>query len=573
MDPTPYLELRPAPQIVFQALPERRLQTRFHVREGGDWRAVSWQEYADGIRDVALFLNRAGLKRGERAVIFAPNSVAWITAALAIQTAGGAMVPVYAGSTAEQAAYVIEHSDARFVFVANEAAISDLLRARPELASGIKVVVLPGGLEPLAAPDELSEPPLPWAEARTLGAMRHAVSPLTIETLLEDLCLDEMALMLYTSGTSGQPKGVPLTHRNVAANGSDWLRCNAPLLGEPDQDPDVDLLWLPMSHIFGFGEACLGNTLGFESWLCGPMEVLQYLPEVRPTVFMSVPTLFEKFAIAAQAADTAGQDARLAAMTGGRFRFLLSGGAGLKPEIKQWFHDHGLLIIEGYGLTEASPTLTLNRPDAFRFDSVGQPLPSVQIRLADDGEILAAGPNIFAGYHKDPAATAEALTEDGWLRTGDIGSWTEDGFLRIVDRKKDIVVLASGKNVPPANIEMRFADDELIAHAVVCGDGRRFLVAGIWLEPTALARWFAANQERIMAGDATALLHAEVASRVERVNLTLARHETIKRFALMSQPLTIEAGLLTATMKVRRKQVLAAFANNFNALYAEPTAP
>lgn len=581
MDPTPYLALEPAPRIVFNALPLRRERPRFHVRQGEQWRTISWQEYADGIGDVALFLNDGGLRRGDRAAIFAPNSVAWITAALAIQTAGGAMVPVYANSTAEQCAHVIGHSDARFVFVATEALLEQLLLCWSELSSVVRVVVLDEAIaalpalharhaEELPAFEALAERLLDWSAARNSGAMRKAVSPATLAHLLDRIELDDAALMLYTSGTSGPPKGVPLTHRNVAANGSDWLRCNAALLAEPDGPPDVDLLWLPMSHIFGFGEACLGNTLGFETWLCEPLEVFQHLPAVRPTVFMSVPTLFEKLATAAQAAgDAEAQQAALAAMTGGRFRFLLSGGAGLKPEIKQWFHDLGLLIIEGYGLTEASPTLTLNRPDAFRFDSVGRPLPSVEIRLAPDGEILARGPNIFQGYHKDPVATAETLTADGWLRTGDIGQWTEDGFLRIVDRKKDILVLASGKNVPPANIELRFADDALIAHAVVYGDGQRFLVAGVWLEPTALARWCAAHMDELAEGDAEALLRAEVQGRIAAVNRGLARHETIKRFVIMDAPLSVEDGLLTATLKVRRKEVVARFGAAFEALYGQ----
>ncbi len=586
MDPAPYLELKPAPRIVFDSLPARADKTRFVIPAGDDVRRINWQEYADGIRDVALHLNDAGLQRGERVAIYAPNSVQWITAALGVQAAGGAMVPIYAHSTAEQAAYVIEHCDARFVFVATAPLVGRLLAAWPRLGGVERIFLMDDGIQQvpsmltdlaleaddatkaiLPAAKEASDRMRNWSQLRVFGAMRHAVSPLTLQTLLDDLGLDDLALMLYTSGTSGQPKGVPLTHRNVAANGSDWLRCNAPLLGEPDEDPDVDLLWLPMSHIFGFGEACLGNTLGFESWLCEPLEVFAKLPSVRPTVFMSVPTLFEKLATASQSAGE-GEVARqrLDAMTGGRFRFLLSGGAGLDPAIKRWFHDQGLLIIEGYGLTEAAPTLTLNRPDAFRFDSVGKPLPSVTIKLADDGEILASGPNIFSGYHKDPAASAEALTEDGWLRTGDIGQWTEDGFLRIVDRKKDILVLASGKNVPPANIEQRFAADDLIAQAVVYGDGKRYLVAGLWLEATAFAAWCAVQDAS--NGDLAGLLQAELNKRVERVNAGLARHETIKRFAIMTPELTIDGGHLTATMKVRRKQVVAEFGHQFEALYA-----
>jgi long-chain acyl-CoA synthetase len=368
--------------------------------------------------------------------------------------------------------------------------------------------------------------------------------------------------MLYTSGTSGNPKGVPLTHRNVAVNGADWMRCFAPVLHEAG----VDLLWLPMSHIFGFGEACAGNTLGFTTYLCEPKEVMQRLPEVRPTVFMSVPSVWEK--IAASAANEAGpaaREAKVRAVTGGQLRFCLSGGAGLKREVKEALHAAGVLVLEGYGLTETSPSLTLNRPGAFRFDSVGKPLPSVEIRLAEDGEILARGPSVFGGYHKEPGATRDAFTDDGWFKTGDVGRFTDDGFLQIVDRKKDILVTAGGKNVPPANIEQRFADDPFLAHVVVYGDARRYLVCGVWLDDAAVDAHMAA--QGVDAAQRGRAVRALVEARVERVNAGLASHETIKRFAIMDRPLTVEGGLLTPTLKLRRKKIYEAFARELDGLY------
>jgi long-chain acyl-CoA synthetase len=220
----------------------------------------------------------------------------------------------------------------------------------------------------------------------------------------------------------------------------------------------------------------------------------------------------------------------------------------LKVEIKQQLHDNGVLVIEGYGLTETSPTLTLNRPNAFRFDSVGKPLPSVQLELADDGEILARGENVFSGYYKDPAATAAAFDEHGWFHTGDIGRWTEDGFLQIIDRKKDILVTAGGKNIPPANIESRFADDPVIERVVVYGDARPFLVAAVWLRPDAPID--------------------QVSTRIERINAELARYETIKRFFIAEAPLTIEGGMLTSSLKLRRKAVYQHLRDKFEALYA-----
>jgi long-chain acyl-CoA synthetase len=510
MDVTPFLELKIAPRAVFDSLPERASRVRFHTTRGD----VTWADFATMIRRFACFLH-GEIAAGDRVAVFASNRVEWIAAALGIQAAGGVLVPIYPASTADQAAYVVEHADARIV------CCDAATRAR-----------VPAAARTVSFEDE-------WTNALALGATRDAADPDAFTRRMHAVSLEQPGLMLYTSGTSGNPKGVPLTHRNVAQNGLDWLTCLQPLL----PDDGEDLLWLPMSHIFGLGEACIGNTLGWTTTLVEPQHVLARLPEVRPNVFMSVPSVWEKLAAAPS----------LAEATGGRLRFCLSGGAGLKREVKERFHAQGLLIIEGYGLTECSPTLTMNRPDAFRFDTVGKPFPSVELRLAEDGEILARGPSVFGGYHKDPAATREAFTEDGWFKTGDVGQLTDEGFLRIVDRKKDILVTAGGKNVPPANIELRFADDPLFAHVVVYGEGKRYLVAGVWLNATQLD------------GDA---LHAAVQERVDTINAGLASYETIKRFAIMSEPLSVTGGLLTATLKVRRKKVYEAFRGAFEALYS-----
>jgi len=578
MDVTPFLEPRIAPRAVFDSLAERRSRVRFMIPDGPrqeDWRAVTWGAFAQQIRDLALFLASSGLKSGERAAIYAANRVEWISAALAIQATGGVMVPIYPSSTADQAAYVAEHCDARVVFVDGAPLLARIFEKHASYAAVERFVLLDDSLDAaqvlasvrakgheVPAWSELERRIVPWSRAIGIGAARDRESPGEFERTMNAVSLDQPGLMLYTSGTSGNPKGVPLTHRNVAINGADWLKSNAPLVREGA----VDLLWLPMSHIFGFGEACLGNTLGFTSYLADPRTVLAKLPEVRPHVFMSVPSVWEKIAMLALA-EEGGEKRRskLAEVTGGNLEFCLSGGAGLKREVKEFFHGCGILIIEGYGLTETSPTLTLNRPDAFRFDSVGKPLPSVQLQLAEDGEILARGPTVFSGYHKDPAATREAFTEDGWFKTGDVGRFTEDGFLQIVDRKKDILVTAGGKNVPPANIEQRFADDPFIAHFVVYGDAKRYLVAGVWLNDDAVRAHLDASGVKAEAlRDAQAAL---VQQRVDRVNAQLPSYETIKSFRIMPQPLTVEGGLLTPTLKVRRKRVYETYREIFEGLY------
>jgi long-chain acyl-CoA synthetase len=281
---------------------------------------------------------------------------------------------------------------------------------------------------------------------------------------------------------------------------------------------------------------------------------------------MSVPSHWEKLAGPAMHETT--PEARLAKfrdVSGGKLRFCLSGGAGLKREVKDFFYACGVLLVEGYGLTETSPTLTLNRPDAFRFDTVGKPLPSVELRLAEDGEILAKGPNVFAGYHKDPEATREAFTPDGWFKTGDVGRFTDDGFLQIVDRKKDILVTAGGKNVPPANIELRFRDDPLVLHVVVYGEAKKFLVAGIWPNEEALA----AATKDVPAEGRDAARRALLQRRVDKVNAELASYESIKKFALMTEPLTVEGELLTPSFKVRRKKVYERFRSVFEGMYEE----
>lgn len=581
MNVTPFLEPRIAPRAVFDRLAELADEPRFMVpmddtapADGGAWRPVTWGEFADQLRHVALSLASV-CDVGQRAAIFAPNSVAWMTAALAIEARGAVMVPIYASSTAEQAGYVLEHSDATVLFVATAALLERVFDVWPRLAAVRRIVLLDEGVDAHAvaasrraqgqdAPSatDIDARVMRYADVLAEGAARRETKPGEFERMMHAVSLDQPALMLYTSGTSGNPKGVPLTHRMVAVNGADWLVSNAPSV----EQGATDLLWLPMSHVFGFGEACIGNTLGWTSYLSAPAMVMQDFPRVAPTVFMSVPAIWDKVAKDALAEATPeARRKKLVEATGGRLRFCLSGGAGLELAVKELFEEAGLLLIEGYGLTECAPTLTLNRPDAYRFDSVGKPLRSVELRLADDGEILAKGPNVFAGYHKDPAATAEAFTDDGWFKTGDIGRFTDDGFLQIIDRKKDILVTAGGKNIAPANIEVRFAGDPFIEHLVVYGEGKKYLVAGVWLDAGATAAWLAT--QGVVEGGHEDALRSLVRERVERVNGQLARYETIKEFEVFAEPLTVEAGLLTPTLKVKRKRVYAAVGERLDRLY------
>jgi long-chain acyl-CoA synthetase len=578
MDITPFLDLRIAPRAVFDALPERQTRVRFMVPDAakpGEWRAVTWGTFAQEIRDIALFLGTF-LKSGDRGAIYAPNRVEWASAALAIQAAGGVMVPIYPASTPEQVGYVASHSDAKVIFVDTPALLSRLLTTWSALGLIERIVLLDDAIDAarvheslrakgvtVPAFEDVDAKLISFSRARAIGADRDREDPKAFERTMDGISLDQNSVMLYTSGTSGNPKGVPLTHRNVAVNGRDWLTCNAPIL----HANGVDILWLPMSHIFGFGEMCLGNTLGYVSYLADPASCLTRLQDVKPTVFFSVPSHWEKLAIQAMHEPT--PEARLAkfkAVSGGNLKFCLSGGAGLKREVKDFFYSCGVLIIEGYGLTETSPTLTLNRPDAFRFDTVGKVVPSVEVRLAEDGEILARGPSVFAGYHKDLEATKAAFTSDGWFQTGDVGRFTEDGFLQIIDRKKDILVTAGGKNVPPANIELRFRDDPFIANVVVYGEAKKFLVCGVWLNEEAVT----AHLGDVAPEARDAARRALVQKRIDQANAELASYESLKKFVILDVPLTVENELLTASLKVRRKKVYERFGKEFEALYDGP---
>ena len=580
MDVTPFLEIAPAPKFLFDSLEARKDRVRFWVPKPGAgtnleaYTKVTYGDFAAEVKAVAGYLATI-LDAGDRAAIFAPNRVEWASSALAIQAVGGVIVPVYPANTPPQLGYVVSHSDAKVLFVDTASLLAKVFEAWPLLETVQKVVLLDGALdaarvltklrtEGKATPsDDVLTKVVPFPEAVRLGRAWNEANPGGFEARMAAIDIDQPGMMLYTSGTSGNPKGVPLSHRNVGTNGRDWLVLNGPLVPENA----VDVLWLPMSHIFGFGEMNLGNILGMTSYMSDPAGCIPLVPVVKPHVFMSVPSHWEKLAAPAMAeTDPATQKARLQECTGGRLAFCLSGGAGLKREVKEFYHQAGILIVEGYGLTETSPTLTLNRSDAFRFDTVGKVLPSVEVKLAEDGEILAKGPNVFRGYHKDEAATREAFTEDGWFKTGDVGRFTEDGFLQIVDRKKDILVTAGGKNVPPANIEIKFQGDPRIAHVVVYGDGKKFLVAGVWLNDAVVD----AELANVAPTERKAAREALVQSKVEEVNKELASYESLKAFVILDTPLTVEAELLTASLKVRRKKVVEAFRAQFEALYDRP---
>jgi long-chain acyl-CoA synthetase len=536
---------------------------RFLQKTDGAWRAISTAEFDRRVRACAAALAGAGIGPGDRVAILSYNRVEWAVVDWACQLLGAADVPIYTTLPEEPVNYILRDSGARAVFVENA-----------EQAAKVN-----------AGPSVVSFDPAPGVEPFEAFLGRAAGDPPEARVSPEDL-----ATLIYTSGTTGEPKGVMLTHRNLVSN---LKAACAPL----DLGPgDVALSFLPLSHIFerilDYAYFAHGAQIAYAEHID---RVSDNLLEVRPTVMGAVPRFYEKVysrireAVAALppwrrrlfewARRVGAEEAALrrrgrpvplglrlrfalarrlvlrkfAARVGGRMRYFISGGAPLPPDVAEYLFSLGFTILEGYGLTETSPVLTLNRPGDIKLGTVGKPLDGVEIRIAPDGEILARGPNIMKGYHNKPAETAEVL-RDGWFATGDIGEFDEEGFLKITDRKKDLLKTAGGKYVAPQPIENRLKLHRAILNAVVVGDRRRFPAALIVPAPGAARE--------------------EIQEAVDEVNRSLAPFEKIKKFALLDRDFTIEAGEVTPTLKVRRRIVEERHRSVIDALYAEePPAP
>ncbi len=540
--------------------------------QDGAWQAVTWREMAHRIERIAAFLMDRGLGKDVKAAVLAATRLEWGLAGLGVLTTRGVLVPVYPSLVGEQLVHILSHSDARILFLEDAKQLDRVLQVWDRLAIDTLVTFEPLDVHSQACSagldgERIAAMTFSLRQAEAIGADALARGPALVDERLASIRLDDVGFLVYTSGTTGMPKGVLLTHRNVGINGDDWVTVNGPLL----HPGDLDILWLPMSHIFGWGQFCLGNQLGFVTYFSDPAKALDHLSDLSPHIFMSVPVYWEKLAQMAQAVPGDGQakHAKLRQLTGGRLSFCLSGGAGLGREVKEFFKAAGIMIIEGYGLTECSPTLTMNRVDDYDFDSVGKPFPRVRIRLAQDGEILAKGENIFPGYYKDRVATRAMFDAQGWLKTGDIGRFNARGFLRIIGRKKEILVTAGGKNIPPQNIELHFRNDSLISQVVVYGDGKKYLTALVDIDEQSARAYLAKTGEadpQSIRGHT--LIHRLVGERIAAINRNLASFETIKAFIIADEQLTPESGLLTASLKVKRARVYEKYEVELEALYA-----
>ncbi|HEY7633858.1 MAG TPA: long-chain fatty acid--CoA ligase [Thermoleophilaceae bacterium] len=555
---------------------------------GDEWVDVSYKELAEKVKHVALGLVDLGIQPGDKVSILSNTRPEWTYACFGILGAGATCVSIYQTNSPEECHYVLHHSESRAVFVEDQEQLQKIRHMEAELPELELIIVMePSG-------DIGNAVPLDDLCAR--GAARPDSD---YEERLAGVGDDDMCLYIYTSGTTGPPKGCLLTHGNYRRV-TDMVESDGVLKSD-----EVVYLFLPLAHAFAlliqFLTFDIGSAIAY--WEKDPQKIIPNLMEVKPTYFPSVPRIFEKiYTLANSAGDPAeikqavelgfkvrqmeerGEEvpAELQAafdeadqklyqnvrnLFGGNLRQAVTGAAPISKEILEFFYACGVPVMEGYGMTETSTVASANRPDAFRFGSVGKPLPNVEAKIADDGEVLLRGPNIFQGYFKNEEATKETLT-DGWLHTGDLGSIDEDGFLYITGRKKDIIITAGGKNITPANLENGLKQNRWISQAVVIGDRRPYLVALITLDPEelpAFAQEHGLQPEDVYTSDE---MRAVVQSVVDEVNSAVGRVEQIKKFTILQNDLSQPTGELTPTLKVKRNIVNEKYAGEIEALYA-----
>ena len=575
------------------------------VKVKGQYTPISSRTVGERVRRLALGLQELGIQPGERVAIFSENRPEWAIADFACLTALLTDVPLYPNLPPDQAAYILNDSGAVAIFVSDAAQAAKIAEVRGKCTQLRHVITF--AAEPHAGADHTI------AEVEARGAAvddeerraRYRQYALAVKP-------DDLATLIYTSGTTGEPKGVMLTHDNLYSNVM-LAAVQIPFAGK-----DVCLSFLPLSHIF---ERMAGHYLMFQvGCSIAYAESMDTVPidmqTVRPTIVLSVPRLYEKMyarvlenalsggavkkriffwarAVAERWADVklAGGTPRgllalqyriaqrlvfskLQQRTGGRLRYFVSGGAPLAPEINKFFYAAGLVILEGYGLTETSPVITVNTPSQFRIGTVGKPVYGVEVMIASDGEILTRGPHVMKGYYNKPEATREAIDGDGWFHTGDIGE-LRDGFLAITDRKKDIIVTAGGKKIAPQPIENALKTNKYISQAVVIGDKRKFPVVLVVPNWEQLEKW--ARIKNLLWTERAQLLempivHAKIEKEVAGKLVGLAKFETPKKVAVLEHDFSIDSGELTPTLKVKRRVIDKTYRDVIDRLYQDESA-
>ncbi|GIV58395.1 MAG: AMP-dependent synthetase [Rhodothermaceae bacterium] len=602
---------RTLPSLLYEALVNHPNERAFNQPRGEDWKPFSTDAFREAAEEMALGLRSLGLERGDRVVFYMDSDAYFCLADMGCLIAGLVDVPIYLSHAPEAVQYVIEHAGARVVVVSDVArldAISAVLKETETVEAVVVVEAEEGGWWP-ALPDRIGVMTL--SALRKAGRARREADPGAVTALLDAIDPHDLATIIYTSGTTGRPKGVMLTHENISSNALTSFHC----LGDyrPGPDGETVLSFLPLTHVFArtmyYGALAYGSSIYFTT----PDQIGEVMPRVRPTIFATVPRVLEKVyaRILEKASELPPVKQRLFQWSlevargyelgtkppamyrlkqkvadglvygkwrealGGRVKYVICGGAALNADLANLYAAAGIIILQGYGLTETSPVITFNRPKRNRAGTVGQPLPGVEVMIADDGEIVVRGPNVMRGYYRNEEATEAVLEPDGWFHTGDIGEFTDDGFLRITDRKKDLFKLSTGKYVVPQPLENILSAEPLIEHAVVVGPDRKYAAALIFPNLEALGR----EARRLGLPedlDLEALLNhpriLELYQRlVDRANEGMDPWSTIKRFKLVPAHLSIEEGLLTPTLKVRRRAVYERFAQEIEDLYREET--
>ena len=572
----------------------------FRYPAGGGWTSVTWKQIGDQVELLAAGLIALGIQPEERVALASGTRYEWVVADFAILAAVGATTTVYPTTHAEDVAFIVANSGSKIVIAEDQKQVDKLVAHRAELSAVQKVVVIDGSGD--------GDWVISLADLEELGKKLLAENPAAVTERIDAIRPDQLATLIYTSGTTGKPKGVRLTQDS-------WTYTAAAMdsLGVLSEK-DLNYLWLPLAHAFGKVMLALPLAIGFPTVIDGRVDkIVENLAIIRPTIMGAVPRIFEKVhgrvtemaakeggvkktmfdwalgvGLQVSRAKQAGHGVspllaiqhkladKLVLSTirdrfGGRLRFFISGSAALDREIAQFFDAIGVVVLEGYGLTETSAASSLNRPHAYRFGTVGWTFPETEVKIAEDGEILLKGPGIMDGYHDLPDATAEALESDGWFHTGDIGELDAEGFLRITDRKKDMFKTSQGKYVAPSAISAQFKGIcPFASEIIVYGESKPYCVALVSLDAEGLKDWAAGNGlagksfTEIARDDKT---RAAVEGYVEELNKHLNRWEQVKKVAIIDRELTVENGDLTPSLKLKRKVVVDNFHDKIDALY------
>jgi len=536
-------------------------RTALRYRRDGLYRDVSWDAYRNQADAVAAGLIALGIATGDRVGILAENRHEWLVADIGILTAGAVDVPLHSLLTVTQCAYQLEHSGAKGLFVSNQAQFDKIASIRRDLP-GLEWVISFD-----ATVSDASSPVPSWRGLLHRGrqALADAGRRAEMHRRGESRSGDDLATIIYTSGTTGRPKGVMLSHGNLVSNARASATCSR------TTEDEILLSWLPYSHIYArtcdhYVTILAGATLCLAE---SADTLLINLVEIEPTDFTSVPRFYEKLWTFVESLPPTERAGRLRRIFGPRCRRLSSGGAPLPIHVAQGFVEAGLPLLEGYGLTESSPVISFNTHESCKVGSVGRPVDGVEVRIDDDGEILTRGPHVMKGYWADADSTREAIV-DGWLRTGDVGTLDDEGFLTITDRKKDLIITSGGKNIAPSELELLLVSDPYIDQAIVYGDRRPFVTALIvpnleLLDKVACELGCPLQKDhQLIRSEA---VHRFMADRVSHLMEAVSRPERVKAFLLLGRPLRADAEELTATQKVRRRHMLSKFASDLDALY------